>query len=108
MSQKQKEKKEPAVKEEYKIKIIALILALFPKAKIYLFGSRAINTHFHGSDIDIAIDNGARIETVDLGEMRDILNATHIPHKIDLVDINFIPAPMKEDILHKEGILWKK
>lgn len=94
------------VKIEYKTKIINLISAMNPNLKIYLFGSRAVDQESGGSDIDIALDAGHRMEIVDVGEIRDILNATHIPHKIDVVDLNFVPEKMRAIIL-KEGILWK-
>jgi predicted nucleotidyltransferase len=92
--------------EEYKKKIINLIVALQPTVKIYLFGSQADNTQVHGSDIDIALDAGARMKIVDVGEIREILNATNIPHKIDVVDFHFVSSDMQRMIL-KYGILWK-
>lgn len=89
-----------------KTKIIALTSALFPQAKIYLFGSRATHTFSHGSDIDIAIDIGHEIDFVAVGELREILNATNIPQKIDVVDFNEIPEPMQQEIV-KTGVIWK-
>lgn len=91
---------------EYKQKIINLIIALHPQVKIYLFGSQATETQTHGSDIDIAIDAGKSMPRTAIGEIREVLNATDIPYKIDVVDFHQVPPQMRELIL-KEGILWK-
>jgi len=94
------------IDKKYKQKIISLITALQPKSKIYLFGSQATGTQTHGSDIDIAIDTGEKIKRSDVGEIREVLNTTNIPYKIDIVDVNSVSENMKNIILN-EGILWK-
>jgi len=90
---------------EYKNKIISLILALQPNAKIYLYGSRARNEERLGSDIDIALDAKEKIPLAQLGEIRDILQASNIPYKFDVVDLNAISNALRTVIL-KEGVLW--
>ena len=95
-----------SINETYKQKIINLIIALQPQAKIYLFGSQATGKRVHGSDIDIALDTGKPLKRSDVGEIRDILNTTNIPYKIDVVDFRSVPEEMRKMIL-KEGILWK-
>jgi len=97
---------ETGIDEKSKEKIVAVISALFPDAKIYLFGSRATGKFGHGSDIDIAIDAGVALERVDVGEARDMFGESNIPFKIDVVDLNRISQDMKDTILEK-GILWK-
>lgn len=95
-----------SINENYKQKIISLITALHPQVKIYLFGSQATGTQVHGSDIDIALDNGKPMKRSVVGEVREILNATNIPYKIDIVDFNTVSEKMQNLIL-KEGVLWK-
>jgi uncharacterized protein len=95
-----------SIEEQYKQKIINLIVALHPQIKIYLFGSQATGTQVHGSDIDIALDAGKQMKRSAVGEIREVLNATDIPYKIDVVDLHLISEKMREMIL-KEGILWK-
>ena len=90
-----------------KQKIIALVCALIPNAKIYLFGSRARSTHSQWSDIDLALDTGEKISIVTVGEIIDVLAGTDIPYKIEVVDLNNIPEKMRTQIL-EEGILWKQ
>jgi uncharacterized protein len=92
---------------EYKKKIVAVLSALFPNATIYLFGSRARGTHYERSDIDIALDTGIRLEQVDVGEARDMLNESNIPYKIDVVDVRGVHESMRKNIL-EEGIVWRK
>jgi predicted nucleotidyltransferase len=76
-------------------KIIKLLAALFPLAKIYLFGSRARGLYSPTSDIDIALDMGHKMSIFDLAQARNVLEALYIPQKIDLVDIHAISDEMK-------------
>ena len=93
--------------EKIKIKIIRVINALVPDADIYLFGSRATGQHHERSDIDIALDAGKRLERLDVGEVRDMLNASNMPYSFDIVDLHNINEDLKKDIL-SEGVLWFK
>jgi len=87
--------------------ITKLLAVLFPKAKIYLFGSRARGTHKPSSDIDLALDdNGNKIESLEIVKAKNMLDALNIPQKIDLVDFNSVPQELQQLIL-KEGIVWK-
>ncbi len=95
-----------AISESDKAKIIALTCALFPEVKIYLFGSRATGTYSRGSDIDIALDMGKKIDFVAVGELREVLNATNIPQKIDVVDFYSIPEIIRQEIL-EDKVVWK-
>lgn len=95
------------IKTKYKEKIIALISALVPDAKIYLFGSRACGDWRHSSDVDVCIDTGEQLEISTVGELKDIFTMATIPHTIDVVDFNFVSPAMKKMIL-KERIVWKE
>ena len=95
-----------ALEKEYKDKIIELLTALFPKAKIYLYGSRARDTESTRSDIDIAIDAGEKLKSRYIGEAQDVLEATIIPYQFDVIDLNRVPQRLREEVL-KEGVLWK-
>jgi predicted nucleotidyltransferase len=96
-----------SLEKEYKEKVIALLSALFPGAKIYLFGSRARGTHAPFSDIDIALDAGVPIEPRRrVGEAAEVLCALYMPYRVDVVDMYRISDDMREQII-KEGVLWK-
>lgn len=95
-----------SVDKETKDKIIAIISALVPQAKIYLFGSRARNKYSKSSDIDIAIDAGETLRRADVDELVSIFSATNIMERIDVVDVNQVSQDMRDSI-KQEGILWK-
>lgn len=89
-------------------KIISLISALVPDAKIYLYGSRARGTQSEWSDIDLALDVGHPLPLGIVGELVAIFEASSIPYRIDVVDVNgSISKAMRESIL-KDKVLWKQ
>lgn len=94
------------VSDEHKNKIIALIKALLPEAKIYLFGSRARGTNAQWSDIDLALDNPQPVPRVQIGEINDIMAATNLPYKVDIVDLNKVSDLMKQAI-ERDKVLWE-
>ncbi len=93
------------ITEQQKKKIIALIHAIIPHAKIILFGSQARGTHVIESDIDLAIDAGRALELSELGELMGVLEGTNLPYSIDIVDLHTASHAIKTSI-QKEGILW--
>lgn len=94
------------IDQKDKEKIIALISALAPDAKIILFGSRARGKFSKSSDIDIALDMGDKIPVLLIGEIIDVLNASDIIPNIEIVDFYFASEEMKE-LIKREGIVWK-
>lgn len=94
------------ISQEIKDKIIGILNVLFPRAKLYLFGSRARGTYSQYSDIDLAIDMQTQIPLCDINEAKSMLAESNIIYKIDIVDLHRIPEKMKEIII-REGILWK-
>lgn len=98
--------KAETINPKYKDMILRAMEYHFPKAKIYLFGSRARGDNKPGSDIDLAVDTGERISTQEIWRARNTLENLLISLSIDLVDMNAIPSELKELIL-KEGIEWK-
>ncbi len=86
-------------------KIFGVVLALAPNATVYLFGSRAKGSYHDRSDIDIAVDIGEKMKIASVGEIRDMLNASNIPYKFDVVDLYGIDERLRSIIL-KEGIKW--
>ena len=76
----------------------------FPKANIWLFGSRAKGTYTSRSDIDVAIET-APDEADKLTQARFVIEESLIPQKVDLV--NLAQAPYLRQIVEKEGIRWQ-
>ncbi len=87
-------------------KIIAVISALIPQAKIYLFGSRARGTNSPRADIDIALDAGHELEQRDVYEITCMFKESNIMYKIDVVDLYQVSDLMRSEIL-KDKIVWK-
>lgn len=95
-----------ALDDKTKQKIIAIISALMPTVKIYLFGSRARGTNNARSDIDIALDAGKLLSTVDVDEIKSMLRESNIMYLIDVVDLYQVSDAMRNEIL-KEKVIWK-
>ena len=94
------------LKTEKRRKIIALTSAIFPNAKIYLFGSRAAGTYDETSDIDIAVDTGEKINPQKIYELQNILAASSVLIKIDVVDYRRASPDFLEEI-DRDKIEWK-
>ena len=94
------------INSETKQKIISIIKALMPTAKIYLFGSRARGTARKWSDIDIALDVGHAVPLTAIDELISMFQATNIPYKIEIVDFHQVNPDM-QNAIKNEGVLWK-
>jgi uncharacterized protein len=94
-----------STKEIYKKELISIIHHHIPKCSIYLFGSRARNTHRPGSDIDLAIDAKKIITRRIIANILEEIDESTIPFCVDIVDINAVDQAMKEQIL-TERTLW--
>ena len=95
------------IPEATKNKIIAVLGALFPDCKIYLYGSRARGNFSHGSDADIAIDGGKALERRDIYEARELMLALITPLQIEVADYYALPEEYRV-MVDKDKILWKK
>ena len=92
--------------EKTQKKIIAIVSALIPEAKIYLFGSRARGTNSEWADIDIALDAGKLLETRDVYELICMFKESFIKYDIDVVDLYQVSDLMRDQIL-KDKVIWK-
>jgi len=97
---------ETGIDETTKKKIIGVINAVIPNVRVLLFGSRATGDYRESSDIDIALDGDRRLSRLDVMEIRDMLEASNIPRKIDVLDLHAVDEQMKATIL-REGIVWQ-
>lgn len=74
--------------------------------KIILYGSRARGDYYPSSDIDIGIlykDKSIKNKIILL---RDKLEESNIPYKVDIVDLSESTEEFVDKVL-KEGIIWK-
>ncbi len=73
---------------------------------IVLFGSRARGDYAKTSDIDIGILPKGKINKKKLILLREKLENSNIPYKVDVVDLSQTSREFRVKAL-KEGILWK-
>jgi len=92
--------------ERYKKILLKIICGHLPKAKVYLFGSRARKDNQPGSDIDLAIDAGKEIDFRLILKMLGEIEETTVPLTVDLVDLHSASDDFKKEV-EKEGILWE-
>lgn len=91
-----------------KAKIINLCKSIIPDAAIYVYGSRARGDFKPRSDIDLALQADTPISFFDIAELKDVLAATDMPYKFDVIDLNSIQDMDFKKQLLTEMVLWKK
>ncbi len=74
--------------------------------KTWLFGSRATGSARRFSDIDVALDAGEKpVARALLVRLADALEESHIPFRVDLVDMCAVSPAVRANI-EKEGQQW--
>jgi predicted nucleotidyltransferase len=94
---------DPALLERVK-GIVRRVLGHTP-ADVYLFGSWAHGTQRPTSDIDIAIGSVAPLPRGLLTSLREALEESTIPNRVDVVDLAETDAAFR-DRVRREGIRW--
>ncbi len=89
-----------------KKKIIAILREIFPNAQFYILGSRARDADPDALDVDIAIDDGKKIQSPLVKEARASLQALDLNFEIDVLDLHAVPE--KTQIFIKQfGTSWE-
>ena len=93
----------------YLERIRRLVLKVFEAegVNIYLFGSWARGTMRHSSDVDLAIEGTGSEVSRKIALLREELEESTIPYRVDVVDMSQAAQVLCEEI-RREGILWKK
>ncbi|HLC06700.1 MAG TPA: nucleotidyltransferase domain-containing protein [Candidatus Babeliales bacterium] len=69
--------------EKYKNIIVPIILRYVPNAKIILYGSRARGDAKEGSDIDVALDTGSKIDNLLMSKIEgDLEDSDYLSLKV--------------------------
>lgn len=93
--------------ENYQDKLLEIINKHLPECSVYLFGSRARNTHLEGADIDLALDCGKKLDIATLFKIKSDIEDSTIPIFVDLVDLQDASPDLKNEIMN-DRILWQK
>jgi len=75
------------------------------RADVYLFGSWARGEATRLSDVDVAINAHAPLPRGMLARLREHLEESHIPYRVDVVDLARTTPEFRSRVL-AEGILW--
>ena len=85
-------------------KLVLSVLAPYP-VQVYLFGSYARGDYRISSDVDIAVAGAEALPAGMLAELRDSLEESNLPYRVDLIDLNDAGESFRSRVL-EEGILW--
>jgi hypothetical protein len=75
------------------------------RGRVYLIGSWVSGGRRRASDIDIAVEMRAPLPPALLARLREALEESHVPYRVDVVDLAEVDTPFRERAL-LEGQLW--
>lgn len=70
-----------------------------PEADVWIYGSRVRGEARRFSDIDLAMDAGAPLSLGTLAELRDALEASDLPYRVDLTDLANVAPEVRARLL---------
>ena len=73
--------------------------------RVYLFGSHATGGVHDASDVDVAVDVLEPLPPGVLARLREALEESTIPYRVEVVDLRDAGAEFRERVL-REGIEW--
>jgi hypothetical protein len=73
---------------------------------LYLFGSWARGEERRSSDIDLALDYETPLPTYLLARLREALEESTVPYRVEVVDLTQMDENFKERV-RREGIEWE-
>lgn len=84
--------------------IVRRVVGTLP-VRVFLFGSRALETSRASSDIDLALLPEGPIPEDLVARLRDEFEESTIPYPVDVVDLSQVDAAFREKVL-REGREW--
>lgn len=85
--------------------IKALASSILPtNLKLGLFGSRIKGTPARFSDIDLAVAGEQKIPGHILENVREVMENSRLPYRVDVVDLNSLSKTFRENVLKE--IIW--
>ena len=74
-------------------------------ADVYLFGSWAMGTQRRTSDVDIAVDPHRPLPPGTLGVLRERLEESRIPYRVEVVDLREVDRTFRQTVI-TQGVRW--
>jgi len=74
--------------------------------KVILFGSRAREDYLETSDLDVALYSGRGVKQGKLALMREKIEISDIPYKVDVVDLSQAPKNFTQAVLKEGKLIW--
>jgi predicted nucleotidyltransferase len=74
-------------------------------AMVVLFGSRASGSASVASDIDVAVLPRTPLPKCLLSRMREALEESHVPYRVDVVDLSSVDPAFRKRVL-ETGVIW--
>lgn len=95
--------------DKYMMRLKKLVLDFIGdrNVKVYLFGSRARGDNSTVSDVDIGILCNEEANRLRLFELKDLLEESTIPYKVDVINLSETGEDFREEIM-KDAIIWKE
>ena len=75
------------------------------RVRVYFFGSRAKGCAHRYSDIDVAVLPREPLPPGTLSTIREALEESHVPYKVDLVDLSVADPEFRKRVI-EEGVVW--
>lgn len=72
--------------------------------KLGLFGSRVKGLPSKFSDVDLAVVGEQKISGHVLENIREAMEKSRLPYRVDVVDLNSVPRTFRENVLKE--IIW--
>ena len=66
------------------------------KYRVFIFGSRALETSTQFSDIDIGIESDSKISPLLLFELEEAFEESNLPYMVDIVDFTSVSDKFKQ------------
>lgn len=74
-------------------------------AKVYVFGSRATQTHHPFSDLDVAYETSTPMSESWMYKIKNDLEESSLPIKVDLVEIKDLPKSFLDRVLKTKVLI---
>ena len=76
----------------------SILDSVIPAAQVRVFGSRATGRARPFSDLDLLIVQPARLSWLQRADLRDRFEASDLPFRVDVVDVDALPQGMAERV----------